>query len=405
MKTQSRSYPCIVSLLLVIALLLFGCGSDTQLAEGGGQSGTGMTSGTISAFGSIFVNGIEFDTQQAEVFVDGQSVGSGDAIVLEHLAVGQLVRVLGADDLNGSGATAAKIYYEKTLEGPISHMQVLDPYTWQVTIMGQEVIADDNTRWSGMEAYALALDMIIELSGHLNSDGTFQATYIARKEEAVDFTVKGRVRDLNRSTETLRIHHLTVDFSAIAESVPQLTDGTLIWVVGSLTAVDTLVASQLVLWHPIGPPDDTAQPAFITGVVNQSVSAQNFYVDHYPVTTDDQTIFGGIEADQIANGMGVTVTGTLQDGVILADRVELYAHFELLQGEVQHIDLDNQTIVLAQAPLTTIRVNSETEISGRVDTLEALAVDDWVVVRGWQRPDESISAVDLYVFPGSSRHW
>ena len=49
-------------------------GIDNGPAEG--ISGSGATaSGTIDGFGSIFVNGIEFETDNADITIDGQQGG------------------------------------------------------------------------------------------------------------------------------------------------------------------------------------------------------------------------------------------------------------------------------------------------------------------------------------------
>ena len=62
-------------LTLCFVLLLISCGSSS-----GGIGGSGMTSqGSVSEFGSIFVNGTEFDTSNATIIVEGEEKGVGDA--------------------------------------------------------------------------------------------------------------------------------------------------------------------------------------------------------------------------------------------------------------------------------------------------------------------------------------
>ena len=51
-------------------------GAGDSGGSGGGIGGTGLSSsGTIDGFGSIFVNGIEFETESAEIVVDGEISG------------------------------------------------------------------------------------------------------------------------------------------------------------------------------------------------------------------------------------------------------------------------------------------------------------------------------------------
>ncbi|RLA55858.1 MAG: hypothetical protein DRR04_14460, partial [Gammaproteobacteria bacterium] len=68
-------------IMLALAASLPGCGaggsgggiaSASTQGSGGGIGGSGATSsGTIDGFGSIFVNGVEFDTDEAEIEIDG----------------------------------------------------------------------------------------------------------------------------------------------------------------------------------------------------------------------------------------------------------------------------------------------------------------------------------------------
>jgi len=62
------------SLLLTLwfVLLLISCSSS------GGIGGSGVTSqGSVSEFGSIFVNGTEFDTSNAAIIINGVEIGIG----------------------------------------------------------------------------------------------------------------------------------------------------------------------------------------------------------------------------------------------------------------------------------------------------------------------------------------
>ena len=76
----------IASLLLVVFIAACGGGSGGGgTVASGGIGGTGVTSGTVSGFGSIFVNGIEFDTDGASRDVDDKvdvSNGTDDDTVL-----------------------------------------------------------------------------------------------------------------------------------------------------------------------------------------------------------------------------------------------------------------------------------------------------------------------------------
>ncbi|NIQ90259.1 MAG: hypothetical protein GWN93_15000, partial [Deltaproteobacteria bacterium] len=64
---------------LLLALLLISCSGGGASSNSGGIGGSGMTSqGSVSGFGSIIVNGTEFDTTNARIIVEGQEIGIGD---------------------------------------------------------------------------------------------------------------------------------------------------------------------------------------------------------------------------------------------------------------------------------------------------------------------------------------
>ena len=66
----------------IVSMLLISCDGGGSSHAGGGIDGTGiMSAGVVSAFGSIEVNGTEFDTSNAEVFINGELVGVGDEFV------------------------------------------------------------------------------------------------------------------------------------------------------------------------------------------------------------------------------------------------------------------------------------------------------------------------------------
>ena len=81
-------------LLSLFCLLLTSCKGGGSNSAGGGIDGTGiMSAGVVSAFGSIIVNGTEFDTSTAAIIINGVEVGVGDDFVLDNLEIGMVVTV------------------------------------------------------------------------------------------------------------------------------------------------------------------------------------------------------------------------------------------------------------------------------------------------------------------------
>ena len=81
-----------LSLMMLMACSGSG-GGGGDLMAGGGIGGTGISIGTISGFGSVIVNEVDFDTKEAQVVVNSQSKGAGDEAVSTNLAIGMVVRI------------------------------------------------------------------------------------------------------------------------------------------------------------------------------------------------------------------------------------------------------------------------------------------------------------------------
>ena len=133
-------------LFAAVPFLLFGCGGSGGTA-GGGIGGSGITVsavsvGSVASFGSIIVNDVEFDTTNAEVVVEGEVRGTGDAAVTSLLSRGMVVRVEGRLDGERTG-TAARVVFNDNVEGPVESITALDAIVTELVVMGQTVRVDD----------------------------------------------------------------------------------------------------------------------------------------------------------------------------------------------------------------------------------------------------------------------
>ena len=109
---------------------------------GGGTGGTGATTsdpttsfGTITDFGSVFVNGVEFGTSGATIVLDGNPVTQNE------LRQGMVVTVSGSR--SGSSGSATRIEVDEAVKGFVEAKP--DANHW--TVMGQAVLVDDQTRF------------------------------------------------------------------------------------------------------------------------------------------------------------------------------------------------------------------------------------------------------------------
>ena len=118
MKNRTIFAPLGVTLLL--SLTLAACGSS-----GGSADNTPMPPaataksvvGTIAGFGSIYVNGVEFDTNGASYDVDDASASDDSA-----LAVGMVVKVKGSVNAGGRTGSASSVSYDDEIEGLVEDL-------------------------------------------------------------------------------------------------------------------------------------------------------------------------------------------------------------------------------------------------------------------------------------------
>ena len=225
-------------MVLATGLALSGCGGG----GGGGSASNGSQTpvvavGPIAKFGSVFVNGVEYDTSRASYKING-ATASGDSA----LSVGMVVRVKGSHDGSSKG-TATEIRYEEEIEGPAAGVAVdaMDSTIKHFTIFGQAVTANSTTVFKGENGTSytfadLADGDHVEVSGDYDGD-TLIATFIKLKTADSAFEVKGTVSDLSGSTFVLTLHGgstLNVTLADGAMIPAGLADGALVEVKGTI---------------------------------------------------------------------------------------------------------------------------------------------------------------------------
>ena len=167
---------------LAIALALTACGgggggSDT--AGGGTSSPAGanaVSSGAISAFGSVFVNGHEFATGSARVMDDDTGDTAGKVAALE---VGEVVDVDPATSSTSAAPVAQWLHVHPLARG---YVDALDTTANTLTVMGQVVSLDTGTLYSDHRACVSAATSpctaVTDSSGLVATTGTTGGSYV-----------------------------------------------------------------------------------------------------------------------------------------------------------------------------------------------------------------------------------
>ena len=362
MTTNSR---LATLMLVVIYIFMMACGGGGGGGVSGGIGGSGFTAvsvGSISATGSITVNGVRYQTTGAAVNRDdGASFSEAD------LKVGLVVEVNGQVNADGVNGTAATVTVVTAVQGPVDQIA---PATNSLTVMGQPVAIDDQTLFDDSiqpnDLSGLGLNEIVEVSGTVDPNGTIRAMRIERK--APTETLR-KVRGFldSASAPTFTINGLTIDFSTAVENDfggngPPVN--AFVSVRGtSLLAGDTLIATVV--------NDETRSfanetNAEIEGFITAAAGSIFTLVSGsgtFQFQTDAGTIFeGGVAADLVI-GLKVEVEGAFSGGVLIVDKISIKDGIRLREVTINTVNVAERTFTLVDLSALILRLNDQTDIS------------------------------------------
>lgn len=173
----TRAWPFAIALALAACGGGGGGGSDS--AGGGTSSPAGanaVSSGAISAFGSVFVNGHEFATGSARVMDDDTGDTAGKVSALE---VGDVVDVDPASTSTSAAPIAQWLHVHPLARG---YVDALDTTGATLTVMGQVVSLDTGTLYSDHRACVSAATSpctaVTDASGLVATTGTTGGSYV-----------------------------------------------------------------------------------------------------------------------------------------------------------------------------------------------------------------------------------
>lgn len=208
-------------LAAAIALALAGCGSSSGTSQG---SSPVVSQGTVTAIGSIWVNGVEYSGRD-----DGQTEVNGipvadDSAMTGLVQEGMRVRLRGRRNDDGLTGTVDSVEFEAEVEGILDHTGDDNVYT----VRGRRVYADDDTRYIG--GTSLSLDgQNVEVYGHQNPDGSIHATLVRLdSDDTGDDEFKGIVSAIDRTANTITVGGIALTYD----------DGTTVFVDGATPITD-----------------------------------------------------------------------------------------------------------------------------------------------------------------------
>jgi len=350
-----------------------------------------VTSGTITAFGSVFVNGVRYDVSAATLKKNDTTVAQSG------LAVGEVALVRGREDAQSGEGEAESVEVEDRVVGPIT---MIDAAGNQLTVLGQTISVTADTSFgpgiTPADLTGLKSGDSIEVSGLPGSGGVIMATRIGRAESAEPLQVFGTVGSVDAAMHTLMINALTVDFSAanlsgFASGEPAAGD--LVIARGTVFDATAVKLTATTLRKAQTDRDDQAEGGMVEeeGLITRFASATDFDVAGEKVTTTASTVFKNGTAADLALNVRVEVRGTLDaNKVLVADVVEI-EHIAVigLAATVSGVDTTMNTLTVLGVTIsvdTNTRFEDESDAQVHMFSLTDVKVGDTVLVRGYEHP-------------------
>jgi hypothetical protein len=409
----SKTYLSLICSAILAGGGLAACSSGGGSGAAGSGSSSKVTSGVITGFGSVFVNGVEYYTNNATVQVDGVDGSEND------LAVGMVVKVNGSVNSDGTTGDADSIEFNDETQGTVMSVNLTNG-VGTIDVMGQTINVDADTVFESHVAGITSIDMlqqgnIVEVSGYTDGNGTIYATRIEVKNAShtagEEIEVKGNISNLDTTAMTFSLGNLTVDYSnAALENFPDGVPANDQFVEATTTADVTnnlMVATKVEMKnadnkHVTGNEGDELE---LEGVVTADLSGNQFMLNDQIVLVDEATteVENGSLAD-VVMGTKLEVEGQLDaDGNLVASDIKFRqeASTELF-ASVEAVNVDTNTITIMGVD---IQVNALTRIHDeqndnnmtpvRYFSIADVAQGDWLEVHYYQDDSGNYVATEV----------
>lgn len=350
--------------LTASTVLLAACGG------GGSDAGTGAptaspasyTTGRISGFGSVIVNGVRFDDSAASI-----SDGDGDSRDRSALALGMVVEIkAGRIDDNTSRGEAYEIIVRSEIKGPV---EAVDAVAGTLTVLGQSLTVDAATVFEDISGLAaLTTGSLVEVYAVRSAGGTLLATRIEAKTSLDAFKLRGTVTALDPIARTFAIGNALISYAGVS-SPPPLAVGVFVKVkLATVQSGGAWVATKIRRGEREIEVEDRDE-AEVEGQVSAFLSLASFKVADVPVdASGSAVVFEGGTAADVINGARIEVEGSVVNGVLFATKVKIEDGDEEqdrgeveLHGTIASVDTVGKTFVLRGV---TVAWNDRTRFDG-----------------------------------------
>jgi hypothetical protein len=387
----------------------------TLLAACGGGGGSAdqtevVASGAITGFGSVYVNGVHYETNGTDISRDGKPAPQSE------LRVGQMVHIRGHIDPRNGHAVANWIRQHNNLEGPIT---AVDAVAQTFVVLAHTVkVNADTSLGEGLTSFAdLTVGLQVEVNGMPDAGGNLIATRVEkRRASETTLEIVGKIAALDTTLQTFKLDNLVVKYSgALLRDFTRtgIANGQFVEVKGdTVDAGGALVATSVEL-HDFEHLDGAFQRE-VEGLVTRFVSATDFDVSGHPVTTTPATRYEGGTAADLALNVKVEAEGSINaSGVLVATKIEFKRRngagiAGLVQAATPDATGNGGTLTVMGVTVTVdSRTRIEDKTSARIEMfgVKDLAVGDYVEVRGQETAALKLTAARLERRPVRSEVW
>jgi hypothetical protein len=362
---------------------------------GGGATGTGfMAFGSLTQFGSIFVNGIEFATDKSAITINGAPNRSQS-----DLRIGMVLTVTGSIDGNGRMGNAATVDYRADALGMIDRAPTLTTSGGEFDVLGQSVTAESRTVYDGFINLAeLQVGDYVEVSGFRTATGGLLAARIEKKTSVPTVQVQGTT--VNTTATTFSLGALSVDYSiAMLKDVPAggLVDGLTVVAKGPSPVNGVLQATEV---DVVNQSLSASSNASLTGSV-ASVAPGTFTVNGQAILTTSNTQYVNGTAADLAVGSFVKVDVLVSGTAVVATKIEYTVLNAPADAEADVTSTGTSSFELLGPGGVTITANAKTQWQDKSSAnlshmgFGDVRVGDHMQVEGDQVDDATILATKI----------
>jgi hypothetical protein len=306
--------------LVTAASLLAGCGGGGTGSVGAALPGTGGTGigvqGPITGFGSVIVNNTQFDDSVATVLLDDVLASPTD------LRIGMVANISGQRDASGLTGSADQIEIWSIAKGVVNQT----PGAGSFELAGMVVQTDSATALEGLTDLAsIAVGKSLVVWGlQVSTDArTWKATRVALLPQA-PATVSTGLLQVSGGLFSMNGINLT------GGVLRQFADGQLLRVEGSLNAGELAVARASAVGSNLRVPQ--SGEVELEGLVTKLSSATGFMLGTIAVDASRASVSPANQA--VTTNSRVEVYGSMQNGVLLATKLEIKGGTEVNQVDI-----------------------------------------------------------------------